>query len=52
VKLDANFKGGWGNFAETVEVYRSAEKKKHKIEIRKAEDSSGDAFSLLGLLIS
>lgn len=51
-KLDANFSGGWGNYAETVEVYRSAEKKKHQIEIKKADDSTGDVFSILGLLIS
>lgn len=50
--LNANFKGGWGNYAETVEVYRSEEKKQHRIEIKKAADSSGDVFSILGLLIS
>jgi lysophospholipase L1-like esterase len=51
-KLDANFKSGWGNYQETVEVYRSGEKKMHTIEIRKADDSTGDVFSILGLLIS
>ena len=52
VKLDANFKGGWGNYAETIEVYRSKDKVKHKIEIKKSSGSTGDVFSVLGLLIS
>lgn len=52
MKLDANFKGGWGNYQETTEVYRSEEKKMHKIEIKKTDDSTGDIFVVLGLLIS
>lgn len=52
VKLNADFTGGWGNYAETVEIYRSKEKQKHTIEIKKADDSTGDVFSILGLLIS
>lgn len=50
--LNANFIGGWGNYAETVEVYRSKEKRLHRIEIKKNKESSGDVFSVLGLLIS
>lgn len=50
--LNADFKGGWGNYQETVEVYRSKEKQLHQIEIRKNPNSTGDIFSILGLLIS
>lgn len=50
--LDANFKGGWGNYAESIEIFRSKDKLMHKIEIKKADDSTGDIFSILGLLIS
>lgn len=50
--LDADFTGGWGNYGETTEVYTSKEKALHQIEIRKKEGSLGDAFSILGLLIS
>lgn len=50
--LDADFTGGWGNYGETVEVYTSSEKGKHRVELRKKEDSTGGAFSVIGLLIS
>lgn len=50
--LNADFTGGWGNYAESIEIYRSKEKKLHTIEIRKSASSTGDVFSLLGLLIS
>lgn len=50
--LDGDFTGGWGNYAESVEVYRSGAKEKHRVEIRKASDSTGGAFAVLGLLIS
>ncbi|MHB8128515.1 MAG: SGNH/GDSL hydrolase family protein [Mobilitalea sp.] len=50
--LDADFTGGWGNYAESIEVYRSDDKKMHKIEIKKSANSTGDVFSVLGLLIS
>lgn len=50
--LDADFKGGWGNYGETKEVYASEEKKEHLIEIKKKEGSTGGAFTVLGLLIS
>lgn len=50
--LDADFKGGWGNYAESVEVYSSKERQSHTIQIRKADSSTGDVFNLLGLLIS
>lgn len=50
--LDADFKGGWGDYGETAEVYASEEKKEHLIEIKKKEGSTGGAFTILGLLIS
>ena len=50
--LDADFSGGWGNYAETVEVYSSEEAKARTIEIKKSETSTGDFFGILGLLIS
>lgn len=50
--LNADFTGGLSNYAEAVEVYHSKEKKTHKIEIRKSEDSIGTVFTILGLLIS
>jgi hypothetical protein len=50
--LDGDFTGGWGNYQETTEVYSSDIRKKHKIEIKRHADSTGDVFSILGLLIS
>lgn len=50
--LDADFKGGWGNYPDTVEVYKSKEKLKHTIEIKQSPSSTGDVFTILGLLIS
>lgn len=50
--LDADFTGGWGNYPDTVEVYKSKDKIKHTIEIRKSPESTGDVFTILGLLIS
>jgi lysophospholipase L1-like esterase len=51
-KLDADFSGGWGNHAETAEVYSSKEAAAHTIEIKKSDTSTGAFFGLLGLLIS
>lgn len=50
--LDADFTGGWGNYAESTEVYSSMETAVHTIEIRKSAGSTGDFFAVLGLLIS
>jgi lysophospholipase L1-like esterase/uncharacterized protein YegP (UPF0339 family) len=50
--LNADFTGGWGTCIETTEVYRSEDKAKHTIEIKKSATSTGDVFSILGLLIS
>ncbi|MBR6381025.1 MAG: hypothetical protein IKS07_05050 [Lachnospiraceae bacterium] len=50
--LDASNKGGWGNAFTSVEVYTSTETAEHQVVIRKAEDSEGNEFGLLGLLLS
>ncbi|MFV0344247.1 MAG: helix-turn-helix domain-containing protein [Anaerocolumna sp.] len=50
--LDSNFSGGWGDYGETEEVFVSEERKVRTLEIRKKEGSTGDAFAILGLLIS
>lgn len=50
--LAADFTGGWGNYAESVEVYHSDTTARHKIEIKKSPNSTGNSFAVLGLLIS
>lgn len=50
--LDADFKDGWGNYAQTTECYTSDKAAEHIITIKKAADSTGDEFTLLGLLVS
>ena len=50
--LNADFSGGWGNYAEAREVYTSDEAAKHTIVIRKADNSTGDAFTVLGVLVA
>ncbi|MDE6847276.1 MAG: SGNH/GDSL hydrolase family protein [Lachnospiraceae bacterium] len=48
--LDADFSNGWGNCADAKEVFASEEAAEHTVLIRKAADSSGDGFTLLGVL--
>lgn len=50
--LDADFSGGWGNYAAAREVYAGEEPAEHIITIKKAPDSTGDHFTLLGVLVS
>lgn len=50
--LDADFQGGWGNYAKAQECFTSDEVAEHEVMIQKKDDSSGGAFSLLGLLVS
>lgn len=50
--LDADFSNGWGNYAKTTECYTSELSAEHKIVIKKAPDSTGDIFTILGLLVS
>ena len=50
--LDADFKDGWGNYAQTTECYTSDVAAEHTITIKKAANSTANEFSLLGLLVS
>lgn len=50
--LDADFSGGWGDYAESTEVFTSKERKERTIEIKKKDGSTGDTFTIVGLLIS
>lgn len=50
--LNADFSGEWGNCAEAMEVYVGTESMTHTVEIRKAEGSTGEVFSILGLLVT
>ncbi|MCM1538721.1 MAG: SGNH/GDSL hydrolase family protein [bacterium] len=48
--LNADFTGGWGNCAEAREVFAGDAVETHTVEIRKAPDSTGDVFTILGLM--
>lgn len=50
--LNADFSGGWGNYAQTQECYTSDEAAVHTVVIRQCGDSSGSEFTILGFLIS
>lgn len=50
--INADFPGGWGNAITAEEVYTSDAKAEHTVVIKKAPDSTGDVFDLLGLLVS
>lgn len=50
--LNSDFKGGWGNYAESEEVYSSDEAKEHKVEFKKSADSAEEVFTVLGLLVT
>ncbi|MBO4389903.1 MAG: SGNH/GDSL hydrolase family protein [Lachnospiraceae bacterium] len=50
--LDADFTGGWGNYADAKEVFSSEEAGLHTVVIKKSPDSRGEEFSLLGVLVS
>lgn len=50
--LDADFQGGWGNYAESMECFTSDSVAKHEIIIKKSDASTKDAFTILGLLVS
>lgn len=52
ITLNGDFTDGWGNYAQTTEVYRGKDKQKHTIEIKSANDSLNKEFHILGLLIS
>lgn len=48
--LNADFTGGWGNCAEAREVFAADAVEQHTVEIRRAQDSTGDVFTILGLM--
>lgn len=49
--LDADFPDGWGDYAETREIFTSHDAAEHLVEAVIPEDSDG-AFTLLGFLLS
>ena len=48
--LNADFSGGWGNCADAQEVFVGDGIEQHTVEIRKSPDSTGDVFTILGLM--
>lgn len=48
--LDADFSGGWGNYAAAKEVFAADEALEHTVTIKKSRASTGDNFTLLGIL--
>lgn len=50
--IDANFPNGWGNYAESVEVYQSDKIEKLKVEIRPIDDEESTVFTVLGIMVS
>ncbi len=50
--LDADFFGGWGNYAESKECFMSDVPAEHEVLIKKKADSTGEEFAVLGLLVS
>lgn len=50
--LDADFTDGWGDYAEAQECFTSDTAKEHKVVIKRKEDSTGDEFGILGILVS
>ncbi len=50
--LNADFSGGWGNYAQAAECWSGKEAQMHTVVIRKCADSTGEAFAVLGLLVS
>ena len=50
--LQGEFPGGWGNYAHSQEVFASDTEAEHTITIKKADNSAGDDFVLLRLMIS
>lgn len=50
--LNADFKGGWGNYAKAQEIFVGEDVAEHVITIKKAENSQSDIFTLLGVLVA
>lgn len=49
--LNADFSGGWGDYADAQSVY-SGESGVHVVEIKKAENSENQGFTILGLMVA
>ena len=52
MKVDADFKNGWGAYIDSKEVYASDEYKEHTIELKKCDDSLDKEFKLEYFLIN
>lgn len=50
--LNADFTGGWGNCAKAQECFVSDTAAEHEVTLKRKEDSTGDAFGILGFLVS
>lgn len=50
--LNGDFPGGWGNYAEASEVFKSDAEAEHVVKFVKAGDSAGEEFTVLGLMVS
>ena len=50
--LDGSFPGGWGDYAEVKEVFSTKTPAEHRVEIIIRDDSSAEAFEILGFLLS
>lgn len=50
--LDADFKGGWGNYGETQQILISKDSEKHTVEIKLAEGSTNTSLTILGIMES
>lgn len=51
-KIDANFVGQWGSYADYRELKRFDEEGEHVITIQPAEGSTGDQFTVLAFTVS
>lgn len=50
--LQGCYAEGWGNYAYSQEIFVSEEEAEHTVMIKKADDSAGDDFTLLRLMLS
>ena len=51
-RLEADFTGGWGNYALPKQVVLSNDTIKRSIEIRPAEGSEDKGITILGIMVS
>lgn len=52
VSIDANFQGGWGNYAEYVDIGRFPDEEGLTVTIQPAENSTGSELAILALTVS